>query len=51
MASTCCGGKLADLKMRWMTMAPTTEVIKEVQMRKASLYFRAVFGENSNMNT
>lgn len=30
-------------------MAPTTMVIKEVQIKKTSLYLRAVLGENSKM--
>lgn len=44
------GGKtVVAHKKRWTTMAPTTMVMKVVQMRKASLYLRDVVGENSKM--
>jgi len=49
MASTWFGEKPLALKRRWITIATTTEVMKVVQMRKASLYLRAVLGWNSKM--
>lgn len=49
MASTWVGEKPAALRRRWMTIAPMTEVMKEVHIRKASLCLSDVFGENSNM--
>lgn len=49
MVSTWLGENPLDLNRRWMTMAPTTMVMKEVQIKKTSLYLRAVLGENSKM--
>lgn len=49
MASTRLGEKPLARNRRWTTIAPTTTVMKLVQMRKASLYLRAVLGENSKM--
>jgi hypothetical protein len=48
--STWLGRKMpVARKRRWTTMAPTTMVMKVVQMRKASLYLRDVVDENSKM--
>jgi hypothetical protein len=47
--STWLGGKVLSRNRRWTTMAPTTMVMKVVQMRKASLYLRDVLGENSKI--
>lgn len=44
MASTWLGEKPLALNRRWIIKAATTEVIKVVLMRKASLYLRAVLG-------
>jgi len=49
MASIWVGEKLAALRSRCTTIAPTTVVIKVVLIRNASLCFSAVLGENSNM--
>lgn len=48
-ASTWLGKKPLARRRRWTIMAPTTAVMKVVQMRKASRYLRAVPDENSNM--
>lgn len=48
MASTWLEKPLA-LNIKCTTIAPTTAVMKVVHMRKASRYFRAVLGWNSNM--
>ena len=49
MASTWRGETPLESKTRWITMAATTAVIRDVQIRKASLYLRAVECWNSKM--
>lgn len=38
-----------ERKKIWTTMAEITTVIRTAEIRKASLLFKAVFGENSKM--
>lgn len=49
MASTWPGENPAVLRSRCITIAPNTAVMKVVLNKNASLCFKAVFGENSNM--
>ena len=49
MASIWHSKKPLESKTRWITMAATTAVIRDVQIRKASLYLRAVECWNSKM--
>jgi hypothetical protein len=47
--SACLVPTLDELRTRWMTIAPTTVVISDAQIRKASLGFSAVFVVNSKI--